>query len=108
MNCTPESAYSKLRADLETAIDDFKKSMAETPQPVQSEALGFAIAAGLPPKMAYTVSETAKYTGVSIQQIYREHDAGRIEFVIPFGNQKGARIRVKEVDRWMRENAVTC
>ena len=74
------------------------------PDGLNSRALAFAVAAGLPPQMAYTVSQTAKYTGLNKQTLYREHDAGRLAFVMPNGNTRGYRIKVDEVDRWMKEN----
>ncbi len=69
-----------------------------------SQALAMAVEAGLKPQMAYTVAETARYTGVDRQTLYKERDAGRIQMVIPKGADKGARISVFEVDRWMEEN----
>ena len=42
------------------------------PDGLNSRALAFAVAAGLPPQMAYTVSQTAKYTGLNKQTLYRE------------------------------------
>ena len=72
--------------------------------PCGSKSLAFAVEAGLPPQMAYTVQEAARFTGVDVQTLYREHTAGRIRFVLPKGNVKGNRIRVDELDRWMEEN----
>lgn len=68
-----------------------------------SRALLFAVAAGLPPQMTYSVEQTARYLGVTKSVIYREHDAGRIKFVLAVGNSKGNRINVDEVDRWLNE-----
>lgn len=73
--------------------------------PCGSRALAFALEAGLPPKMAYTVDETAKYSGLDRKTLYVEHEAGRIKFVLPKGNVRGNRIAVDEMDRWMEENA---
>lgn len=72
--------------------------------PADSEALSFAVEAGLPPQMAYTVTETARYTGISFKTLYKEIDAGRLQAIIPRGSERGAVIRVAEVDRWMRES----
>ena len=73
--------------------------------PCGSRALAFAVEAGLPPKMAYTIDETAKYSGLDRKTLYTEHEAGRIRFVLPKGNVRGNRIAVDEMDRWMEENA---
>lgn len=69
-----------------------------------SPALAMAVEAGLKPQMAYTVAETARYTGIDKQTFYKERDAGRIRMVMPKGADKGWRIDVREVDRWMEEN----
>lgn len=90
--------------EVQGSIDRLKKSMAENPMPCGSRALAFAVAAGYPPRMAYTVSETANYMGLDVMTLYRERDAGRIHFILPKGNSKGNRIAVDEVDRWMNEN----
>lgn len=81
-----------------------RERMAESPWPCGSRALAFAVEAGLPPQMAYTIAETAAYTGVSRDTLKREHRAGRLAFVLPNGAEKGYRIRVEEVDRWLEEN----
>ena len=54
--------------------------------------------------MTYTVSDTAKYTGLDVKTLYEEHDAGRLTFIMPKDKQRGYRVRVDEVDRWMLEN----
>lgn len=71
--------------------------------PCGSRALAFAMEAGLPPQMSYTVAETAAYTGISAQTLYDEAKAGRIALKVPYGQTKGKRILVTEVDRWMEE-----
>ena len=73
--------------------------------PCGSRALAFAVEAGLKPQMAYTVAETAKYTGIDVKTLYEERNAGRLRMVLPKGNSKGNRITVDEMDRWMEENA---
>ena len=42
--------------------------------------------------------------GVDVNTLYHEHDAGRLDFIIPKGKSRGARIKVDEVDRWLNEN----
>lgn len=69
-----------------------------------SRCLAMAVEAGLPPQMAYSVAETARYTGVSRSALYAEHEAGRLAFVVPRGQERGAVIRVEEMDRWMEES----
>ena len=93
-----------LLESIEKLVADTKKSIAEKPLPCGSRALSFAIEAGLKPQMAYTVSETARYTGLDVNTLYRERNAGRLKFVLPNGSSKGNRIMVDEVDRWMQEN----
>ncbi len=69
----------------------------------KSAALEAAMRAGFPPKMTYTVGETARFTGISEDSIRREHAAGRLKFIIPADAERGAVIRVEEIDRWMDE-----
>lgn len=89
---------------LETAARLIEKANAEYRSvvlPCGSRALAFAMEAGLPPQMSYTVAETAAYTGISAQTLYDEAKAGRIALKVPYGQTKGKRILVTEVDRWM-------
>lgn len=64
-----------------------------------SQALKFAVMAGLQPQMAYTVSETSRYTGVSASTLYAENKAGRLPFKTV--GSRNALIRVVDVDKWM-------
>lgn len=97
-------ALSQFMSELDELVAKTRKRMEENPFPCGSRALAFAVQAGLPPRMAYTVSDTAKYTGLDVGTLYYEHDAGRLEFMTPAGKSRGARIKVEEVDRWMNEN----
>lgn len=97
-------ALSTFISEVEESMAKLKKSLAENPQPCGSRALSFAMQAGLPPRMTYTVSDTAKYTGLDVKTLYEEHDAGRLSFIMPKDKQRGYRVRVDEVDRWMLEN----
>lgn len=90
--------------DLERAVDAFRRRMADNPYPCGSRALAFAVQAGLPSRMTYNVSETARYTGVDVKTLRSENEAGRLDFIIPEGKERGARIAVEEVDRWLNEN----
>ena len=56
------------------------------------------------PRMTYNVSDTAKYLGVDVKTLREEHKAGRLAGIIPVGQERGARIKVDEVDRWLNEN----
>ena len=96
-------ALSTFIAEVEGSLSKLKKSLAESPMPCGSRALAFAVAAGLPPCMAYTVSDTARYMGLDVQTLYNEHAAGRMAFILPRGQSRGSRITVDEVDRWMNE-----
>ena len=69
---------------------------------IQSRALQFAIAAGLKPQMAYTVRQTALYSGVPRSTPYAAPKAGRLQFQT-YG-KRNALISVEELDRWMNEN----
>ncbi len=51
--------------------------------------------------MTYTVAETSSYTGVPMSTLRDEMAAGRIHATLPHGQDRGQRIRVDEVDRWM-------
>lgn len=64
-------------------------------------ALAYEMAQGLPPRMTYTVAETSSYTGVPMSTLRDEMAAGRIHATLPHGQDRGQRIRVDEVDRWM-------
>lgn len=73
----------------------------------RSAALAYAVEAGLPPRMAYTVAQTATYTGVPETTLRREHAEGRLAFVVPRGQDRGALIETEEMDRWLRDNTTT-
>ncbi len=101
---TTADPLDELVSTIQEGVDRYRRRVEESPYPCGSRALAFAQAAGLPPRMAYTVSDTARYTGVSPDTLRDEHDAGRLEFVLPNGVSKGYRVPVDAVDRWMREN----
>ncbi|VWL91552.1 Helix-turn-helix domain protein [Collinsella intestinalis] len=104
MQLTAKDPTAQLIDELDEVIANFKKRMAEQPMPCGSRALAFAMQAGLPPRMTYNVSDTAKYLGVDVKTLREEHKAGRLAFIIPVGQERGARIKVDEVDRWLAEN----
>lgn len=104
MQATAKDPTAQLLDELDEVIAKFKKRMSERPMPCGSRALAFAMQAGLPPRMTYNVSDTAKYMGLDKDTLYDEHDAGRLAFIIPKGKSRGYRIKVDEVDRWLNEN----
>ena len=104
MQLTAKDPTTQLIDDLNEVISNFRKRMAEQPMPCGSRALAFAMQTGLPPRMTYNVSDTAKYMGIDVKTLYEEHDAGRLAFIMPKGKSRGYRIKVDEVDRWLSEN----
>lgn len=104
MQLAAKDPTAQLIDELDEVIANFRKRMAEQPMPCGSRALAFAMQAGLPPRMTYNVSDTAKYMGVDVKTLYEEHDAGRLAFIMPKGKSRGYRIKVDEVDRWLAEN----
>lgn len=104
MQLTAKDPTAQLIDELNEVIANFRKRMAEQPMPCGSRALAFAMQAGLPPRMTYNVSDTAKYMGIDVDTLYYEHDAGRLKFIMPKGKSRGYRIKVDEVDRWLDEN----
>lgn len=83
---------------------ELRRRLSEAPFPCGSRSLSFAVEAGLPPARAYTVAETARYSGIDERTLRNEHEAGRLRFVMPNGTARGYRISVDEIDRWMEEN----
>ena len=71
------------------------------PRQCRSRSLWFAMTVGLTPKMAYTLSETALYTGMSEYQLREAIKAGELKAVCAKGSMRGARIPVTEMDRYM-------
>lgn len=84
-------------------VDDL---LAEQMQAPRSKALGFAVAAGLPPRWAYSVDETARYTGVPASVLMDEMGAGRLHATKAQGRRRGAVLTVGEVDRWMEASTL--
>ena len=71
------------------------------PEPPSSPALGYAVACGLPARMAYTIGQTARYTGLSEYQIRCAIRSGELRAQMPGGSMRGARIPVRAVDSYM-------
>ena len=90
---------------MQAAADSLQKLTGKRMSRGGSAALAMAVEAGFPPQMTYTVKDAAAFTGIDRQTLYRERDAGRIAFIVPKGSERGARISVAEIDRWMEENA---
>lgn len=71
----------------------------EHPQP---SALSIATAAGLPVQITYTVAECGKFTGLGQDRLRRDREKGLIDFIEPDG-ERGARISVYELDRYLKD-----
>lgn len=56
---------------------------------------------GLPPRLAYTVAETAEYTGMTQWAIRQALRDGSLPFLMPRGRSRGCRIRPGDVDEWL-------
>lgn len=56
---------------------------------------------GLPPKLTYTIAETAKYTGFTPTVLSDAIRSGELRGRIPRGNVRGRRIKPEDVDAWM-------
>ena len=72
---------------------------AEQPKP---PALSIATAAGLPVQITYTVAECGKFTGLGQDRLRRDREKGLIDFIEPDG-ERGARISVFELDRYLKD-----
>lgn len=101
----PADPLDQLMDSIHELVDRFRESMGEQPYPCNSRSLAFALEAGLPARMAYTVADTARYTGISTRVLRAENEAGRLAFVRTPGAERGSLIRVDEMDRWMEEHA---
>lgn len=78
-------------------IEDVTKS--EQPKP---STLSIAMAAGLPARITYTVAECGKFTGLGQDRLRRDREKGLIDFIEPDG-ERGARISVFELDRYLKD-----
>ena len=107
MDCSKKSSFDDPISEFETGMKELganlRAKIKELEPYVGSEALKFAMAAGLPPQMAYTVPQTALYSGVSKATLYEEHSAGRLKFKTL--GKRNALITVTEMDRWMGEES---
>lgn len=68
----------------------------------QKSSLSIAMTAGLPAKMTYTVAECGKFTGLGQDRLRRDREKGLIDFIEPDG-ERGARISVFELDRYLKD-----
>lgn len=82
-------------------IDAANETYSSVRLPCGSRALAFAVEAGLPPQMTYTIEETSLYTGVSRRDLTIERDAGRLRFMKVHEGSRSFRIAVDDVDRWL-------
>lgn len=96
--------YDEFLSDVQKALEKLKRSNDEFTPICGSPAMSAAIASGLKPRMTYTVAETSSYTGISRDKLYRDHERGAISF-IDTGGERGSRILVTEVDRYLEAMA---
>lgn len=101
---TREDLLDELQRRVCELVEEYRARLERVTPPAGSRTLAFAVEAGLPVKMAYTVSEAARITGVSTDVLRAEHEAGRLAFVMPKGQTRYFRVMADELDRWMREN----
>lgn len=94
-----DDPISEFQQAMDTAAEKLRDQLDDLEPYCDSEALKFAVQAGFQPQMAYTVIETAKYTGVSPSTLYAENKAGRLPFKTV--GSRNALIRVVDVDKWM-------
>lgn len=106
---TRRDLFDEFASRFEELVSEYRERFEEqaptAPAPGGSETVAFAVAAGLPIRMAYTLAETSRITGVPVETLRSEHEAGRLSFVIPDGRVRGSRVTVREMDRWMAENS---
>lgn len=93
------SPLSEFQQAMDAAAEKLRNQLEDLEPYCGSQALKFAVKAGLQPQMAYTVSETSRYTGVSASTLYAENKAGRLPFKTV--GSRNALIRVVDVDKWM-------
>lgn len=93
-------ADQMLRA-VEKSAKEFIEGVTKAEQPKPS-TLSIAMAAGLPAKMTYTVAECGKFTGLGQDRLRRDREKGLIDFIEPDG-ERGARISVFELDRYLKD-----
>ncbi|MBM6756751.1 hypothetical protein H6A18_09575 [Collinsella tanakaei] len=71
------------------------------PEPPRSTSLWYAVQAGLPVRMSYTLSETARYSGLSEYQLRMAIQDGELTAKAARGTLRGARIPVAAMDAYM-------
>lgn len=101
MDCIITDPVVEFERALKRDLDILHEHIGELQPYMGSESLKFAVQAGFPPQMAYTVADTSTYSGVPVSALYRAEKAGQLKFK-RFG-KKYALIRVTEMDRWMEE-----
>ena len=95
-----DSAKELIRA-VNVAIKAFIEDVTKSEQPQQS-TLSIAMAAGLTARITYTVAECGKFTGLGQDRLRRDREKGLIDFIEPDG-ERGARISVFELDRYLKD-----
>lgn len=76
-----------------------------TPRLPDSKSLGFAVAAGLEPRNAYSIQETSTYSGIPEDWLRAAIKSGDLKAKTRSGNVRGARIPVEAMDEWMEKRS---
>lgn len=66
-------------------------------------AIDVALAAGLPPRLAYTIEETAAYSGFQESELRKAVKRGWLMALKPRGATRPLYIEPEELERYMRE-----
>lgn len=100
-NQLAEDSAKELVRVINVCIKALAEDANESEHP-QKSALSIAMAAGLPAKVTYTVAECGKFTGLGQDRLRRDREKGLIDFIEPDG-ERGARISVFELDRYLKD-----
>lgn len=98
------SVLAKLFEKFMLASAKAQRELAEKTGTVNgSRSLNAAVLAGFRPQLAYTIAQTAKYSGIPGSMLRAEHKAGALKFIKPAGQERGYMITCEEMDRWIAE-----
>lgn len=87
------------------AARSFVDEIEREQRPPLAKSLSMAMLSGLDARLTYTVSECGKFTGLGEGKIRRDHEKGLLDFIEPDG-ERGARIGVIELDRYLKDLGV--
>ena len=94
------SPFEELQMGIANALQTFKEKTNGTSSSALSPIVLIALANDLPARLSYSIKEASLITGLSIQQLYYANDNGDLEFFLPAGAERGARIKTSELERW--------